>query len=76
MLQAPGQVGFDVGERVGAGDARGTELAGAVRSVLTDPALAARLAKAAADLGNALPSEDDAVTAALAEYEFLTRTRR
>jgi glycosyltransferase involved in cell wall biosynthesis len=51
-------------------------LADAVRSVLTDPALAARLAKAAADRGNALPGEDDAVAAALAEYEFLTRTRR
>ena len=32
MLQAPGQVGFDVGERVGAGDARGTELAGGQRA--------------------------------------------
>ena len=50
-------------------------LADAVRSVLTDPALAARLRKAAADRGNALPGEDDAVAAALAEYEFLTRTR-
>ena len=51
-------------------------LADAVRSVLTDPALAARLRKAAVDRGNALPGEDDAVAAAVAEYEFLTRTRR
>ena len=51
-------------------------LADAVRSVLTDPALATRLGKAAADLGNALPAEDDGVGAALAEYEFLTHTRR
>jgi glycosyltransferase involved in cell wall biosynthesis len=51
-------------------------LADAVRSVLTDPALATRLGKAAADLGNALPAEGDAVAAALAEYEFLTHTRR
>jgi len=32
MLPAPGQVGFDVGERVGARDARGTELAGGQRA--------------------------------------------
>jgi len=47
-----------------------------VRAVLTDEVLAARLRKAAAARGRALPSEDDAVTAALAEYEIVTRTRR
>jgi len=44
--------------------------------VLTDPALAARLRQAAADRARALPTEDDAVTAALAEYDLLTRTRQ
>ena len=51
-------------------------LADAVRAVLTDPALAARLRQAAADRARALPGEDDAVTAALAEYDQVTRTRR
>jgi glycosyltransferase involved in cell wall biosynthesis len=51
-------------------------LADAVRAVLTDPALALRLRRAAADRGRALPDEDDAVAAAVREYEFLTRTRR
>jgi glycosyltransferase involved in cell wall biosynthesis len=51
-------------------------LAEAVRAVLTDEVLAARLRKAAAARGRALPSEDDAVAAALAEYEIVTRTRR
>jgi glycosyltransferase involved in cell wall biosynthesis len=50
-------------------------LAAAVRAVLTDPAVAARLGKAAADRGHALPGEADAVTAALAEYDHVTRTR-
>ena len=70
----PVLTGEDAALLVPAGDPG--RLAGAVRSVLTDPALADRLGKAAADRGNALPSEDDAVAAALAEYEFLTRTRR
>ncbi len=70
----PVLTGEDAALLVPAGDPR--RLADAVRSVLTDPALAARLGKAAADLGNTLPAEDDAVAAALAEYEFLTRTRR
>jgi len=70
----PVLTGEDAALLVPAGDPR--RLADAVRSVLTDPALAARLRKAAADRGNALPGEDDAVAAALAEYEFLTRTRR
>ena len=70
----PVLTGEDAALLVPAGDPG--RLAAAVRSVLTDPALAARLAKAAADRGHALPGEDDAVAAALAEYEFLTRTRR
>ena len=70
----PVLTGEDAALLVPAGDPR--RLADAVRSVLTDPALAARLRKAAVDRGNALPGEDDAVAAAMAEYEFLTRTRR
>jgi glycosyltransferase involved in cell wall biosynthesis len=68
----PVLTGEDAALLVPAGDPR--RLADAVRSVLTDPALAARLRKAAVDRGNALPGEDDAVAAAVAEYEFLTRT--
>jgi len=67
----PGLTGDDAALLVPPGDAR--LLADAVRAVLTDPALAARLRQAAADRGQALPGPDDAVTAALAEYEFLTR---
>jgi glycosyltransferase involved in cell wall biosynthesis len=51
-------------------------LAGAVRAVLADPGLAARLRKAAADRARALPSPDDAVAAALAEYGHVTRAAR
>uniref|UniRef100_UPI0026202251 glycosyltransferase family 4 protein n=1 Tax=Trebonia sp. TaxID=2767075 RepID=UPI0026202251 len=43
-------------------------LANAVRLVLEDPALAARLRDAAAKRGAALPTEDEAVTAALESY--------
>jgi len=43
-------------------------LANAVRAVLTDPPLAARLRAAAARRGTALPAEADAVVAALAAY--------
>jgi len=43
-------------------------LAAAVRAVLTDPALAARMRQAALDRARALPSPDDAVASALAEY--------
>jgi glycosyltransferase involved in cell wall biosynthesis len=68
----PVLTGEDAALLVPAGDPG--RLAGAVRSVLADPALADRLRKAAADRGNTLPGEDDAVAAALAEYEFLTRT--
>ena len=70
----PVLTGEDAALLVPAGHPR--QLADAVRSVLTDPALATRLRKAAVDRGNALPGEDDAVAAAMAEYEFLTRTRR
>jgi len=55
------------------GDAR--RLADAVRAVLTDEVLAARLRKAAAARAHTLPGEDDAVTAALAEYKLVTGTR-
>ena len=51
-------------------------LADAVRAVLTDQVLAARLRRAAASRAHALPGEDDAVTAALAEYNQVTRARR
>ena len=50
-------------------------LADAVRAVLADPALAARLRQAAAERGRALPGEDEAVAAALAEYLLVTRQR-
>ncbi len=50
-------------------------LAGAVRAVLDDPGLEHRLRQAAADRARALPTEDDAVAAALAEYGRLTRRR-
>jgi glycosyltransferase involved in cell wall biosynthesis len=51
------------------GDAR--RLAEAVRAVLGDPALAARLREAAAARARALPDEDAAVAAALAEYRHV-----
>ena len=70
----PVLTGEDAALLVPAGDPR--RLAGAVRSVLTDPALADRLRKAAVDHGNTLPGEDDAVAAALAEYKSLARASR
>jgi len=70
----PELTGEDAALLVPAGDAQ--RLAGAVRAVLADPALAARLRKAAAERGHALPGEDDAVGAALAEYDRVTGTRR
>jgi glycosyltransferase involved in cell wall biosynthesis len=70
----PVLTGEDAAVLVPPGNAR--RLADAVRAVLTDEVLAARLRKAAAARGRALPSEDDAVAAALAEYEIVTRTRR
>lgn len=63
--------GEDAALLVPAGDARA--LAGAVRSVLTDPGLAARLAAAARARAGALPAEQDAVAAALAAYGDVIR---
>ena len=62
----PGLTGEDAALLVPPGDARA--LAAAVRSVLTDAALAARLRAAAAGRAAALPAEADAVTAALNAY--------
>jgi glycosyltransferase involved in cell wall biosynthesis len=70
----PELTGEDAAVLVAPGDA--VHLADAVRAVLTDPALAARLRRAAANRARALPGEDDAITAALAEYDQITRTRR
>ena len=70
----PELTGEDAALLVPVGDAG--RLADAVRAMLADPALAARLRQAAADRGRALPGPDEAVTAALAEYELLTRTKR
>jgi glycosyltransferase involved in cell wall biosynthesis len=70
----PELTGEDPAVLVAPGDA--VHLADAVRAVLTDPALAARLRRAAANRARALPGEDDAITAALAEYDQITRTRR
>jgi glycosyltransferase involved in cell wall biosynthesis len=50
-------------------------LAAAVRAVLTDPALAARLRAAAARQARGLPTEADALAAALAEYDYVTGGR-
>jgi glycosyltransferase involved in cell wall biosynthesis len=69
----PELTGEDAALLVPVGDAE--RLADAVRAVLTDQALAAGLRRAAADRGRALPGADDAVAAALAEYEILARTR-
>jgi glycosyltransferase involved in cell wall biosynthesis len=70
----PELTGEDAALLVPPGDA--SRLAGAVRSVLTDPALAGRLRQAAADRWRNLPDEDDAISAALAEYNYVTRTRK
>ena len=69
----PVLTGEDAAVLIPPGDAR--RLADAVRAVLTDEVLAARLRKAAAGRGHALPGEDDAVTAALAEYKLVTAPR-
>ncbi|HEX5290138.1 MAG TPA: glycosyltransferase family 4 protein [Streptosporangiaceae bacterium] len=66
----PVLTGEDAAVLIPPGDAR--RLADAVRAVLTDEVLAARLRKAAAARGHALPSEADAVTAVLAEYKQTT----
>jgi glycosyltransferase involved in cell wall biosynthesis len=70
----PELTGEDAARLVPPGDA--PALADAVRAVLTDEVLAARLREAAANRVRALPTEDDAVTAALAEYDYVTRRRR
>ena len=62
----PGLTGEDAALLVPPGDARA--LAAAIRSVLTDAALAARLRAASAGRAAMLPAEADAVTAALNAY--------
>ncbi len=69
----PALTGEDAAVLVPPGDAR--QLADAVRAVLTDEVLAARLRKAAAARALTLPDEDAAVSAALAEYDAVTRRR-
>jgi glycosyltransferase involved in cell wall biosynthesis len=68
---APALVGEDAAVLVPPGDPE--RLADAVRAVLTDPALGARLRAAAANRAQGLPAEADAVAAALAEYDLVTR---
>lgn len=63
--------GEDAALLVPEGDARA--LADAVRSVLTDPGLAAGLTAAARARAAALPTERDAVAAVLADYGALAR---
>ena len=65
----PELTGEDAAILVPPGDAQ--RLADAVRAVLGDPALAARLREAAAARARALPDEDAAVAAALAEYRHV-----
>jgi glycosyltransferase involved in cell wall biosynthesis len=68
----PEVAGEDAAILVPPGDAQA--LADAVRAVLGDPALAARLRKAAAARAHDLPDEDAAVAAALAEYRRVARS--
>jgi glycosyltransferase involved in cell wall biosynthesis len=67
----PGLTGEDAAVLVPGADARA--LAAAVRSVLTDAPLAARLRAAAAVRAATLPSETDAVSAALTAYASVRR---
>jgi glycosyltransferase involved in cell wall biosynthesis len=67
----PCLAGEDAAVLVPSGDARA--LAAAVRSVLTDAALAARLRSAAAVRAATLPSEAEAVSAALRAYASVRR---
>jgi glycosyltransferase involved in cell wall biosynthesis len=67
----PDLTGDNAALLVPAGDA--ARLADAVRSVLRDPALGARLRAAARERGAALPSGDDAVAAVLACYADVAR---
>ena len=62
----PDLTGEDAALLVAPGDV--DALAAAIRRVLTDGALAQRLAAAARQRARALPSEDDAIEAALAVY--------
>jgi glycosyltransferase involved in cell wall biosynthesis len=68
----PDLVGDDAAVLVRPGDAQA--LAAAVRAVLTDPPLAARLRAAAARRGAALPAAADAIAAALAAYAQLLQS--
>jgi glycosyltransferase involved in cell wall biosynthesis len=70
----PGLTGEDAALLIPPGDPGA--LADAVRSVLTDPSLAARLRAAAAARAAALPSAADAVTAALDAYAAVARGAR
>jgi len=70
----PELTGEDAVLLVPPGDA--AKLADAVRAVLTDQVLAARLRRAAANRARALPDEDDAVLAALSEYDVVIRQQR
>jgi len=65
----PAVTGEDSALLVPPGDA--AALADAVRAVLADPALAARLRKSALDQARTLPDEAAAVSAAVAEYQRL-----
>jgi glycosyltransferase involved in cell wall biosynthesis len=67
----PGLAGDAAAILVPASDAQ--RLAEAVRAVLGDPALTARLREAAAARARLLPDEDAAVAAALAEYDHVKR---
>ena len=67
----PTLTGEDAAVLVPPGDPR--RLADAVRAVLTDEVLAARLRKAATARAHDLPDEDTAVLDVLAEYDAVTR---
>ncbi|HET9970101.1 MAG TPA: glycosyltransferase family 4 protein [Streptosporangiaceae bacterium] len=67
----PALTGENAAVLVPPGDPR--RLADAVRAVLTDEVLAARLRKAATARAHDLPDEDTAVLAVLAEYDAVTR---
>ena len=69
----PELTGEDAALLVPSGDP--DRLAGAVRAVLTDPALTARLRQAAQDRAGALPTEAGAVAAALTEYARADQAR-
>jgi glycosyltransferase involved in cell wall biosynthesis len=66
----PAMVGEDAAVLIPPGDPE--RLAEAVRAILTNPARAARLRAAAANRAHGLPTEADAVAAALAEYDVVT----